>query len=190
MPASRTSRLNPTCSSHYLYRGNCNIGLPVFRHRQAKDNFPAAYVIKCRQVRQREPILTERFRCEADDLNAQYCAVSSHSTSIKELAVKSNVVLFSLWLVSGTLCSMLIQAKATASSPSETLSSEVLPPPASEKKQAPKKNRPDEISNKTRVDRREIENTPEAQVTAITETPHDQQRRSFLMFLQILRSAK
>ena len=104
--------------------------------------------------------------------------------------MKSNVVLFSLWLASGTLCSMLIQAKATASSPNETLSSEILPTPASEKKHTPQKNRPDEISNKTRVDRSEIENTPEAQVTTITETPHDQRRRSFLMFLQILRSAK
>ena len=104
--------------------------------------------------------------------------------------MKSTVVLFSLWLMSGTLCSMLIQAKATASSPSETVSSEILPPPASEKKQTLQKNRPDEISNKTRVDRSEIENTPEAQVTAIMETPNDQRRRSFLMFLQILRSAK
>jgi len=85
---------------------------------------------------------------------------------------------------------MLIQAKATASSPSETVSSEILPPPASEKKQTPQKNRPDEISNKTRVDRSEIENTPEPQVTAIMETPDEQRRRSFLMFLQILRSAK
>lgn len=104
--------------------------------------------------------------------------------------MKSNVVLFSLWLISGTLCSMLIQAKATASSPSETVNSEILPTPASEKKQAPQKNHPDEISTKTRVDRSEIENTPEPQVSAITETPHDQRRRSFLMFLQILRSAK
>ena len=104
--------------------------------------------------------------------------------------MKSNVVLFSLWLMSGALCSMLIQAKATASNPSDTVSSESLPVTASEKKQASEKNRPDEISSKTRVDRSEIEKPPETQVTAITETPHDQRRRSFLMFLQILRSAK
>lgn len=104
--------------------------------------------------------------------------------------MKSNLVLFSLCLISGTLCSILIQTQARASSPSETVSSEIHPTPASGTKQASQKNRPDEISRKTRVDRSEIEKTPETQVTAITKTSHDQRRRSFLMFLQILRSAK
>lgn len=103
--------------------------------------------------------------------------------------MKSPVVLFSLWLISGTLGSMPTQAKATANSHGKAVSSETHPTPGG-KKPAPQKNRPDEISNKTRVDRSEIENMSKTQVTAIPETPNDQRRRSFLMFLQLLRSAK
>jgi hypothetical protein len=51
MPASQRSGFNPTGRSYYQYRGNSNIGLPVFLHRRPTDNLSRSDAIKCRQVR-------------------------------------------------------------------------------------------------------------------------------------------